>query len=304
MRTLGRILTAMITPYDANGEVDLAEAGRIAQFLVARGNDGVVAAGSTGEGNMLDDDEKLALFGAVKAALGTTGTVIAGTTGISTRQSIALTKRAERTGIDAILATVPAYVKPTQEGMLAHFGAIAEATSLPVVIYNIPGRTAANMLPATFSELTRRHPNIAGIKESTGDVNQFTAILRERTREDVTFWCGDDYMFLPSLAVGGHGLISVAGHLASAELRALADAFDGGDADTAARIHQDLAPLVAGLFAVSNPIPVKWAMSTYGFTVGACRSPLSPMPDALTATLEPLIAPYRPAQRASSLREA
>jgi 4-hydroxy-tetrahydrodipicolinate synthase len=178
--------------------------------------------------------------------------------------------------------------------MLAHFGAIAEATSLPIVLYNIPGRTAANMLPATFHELTRRHQNIVGIKESTSDVNQFTAILRDRVREDVTFWCGDDYMYLPSLAIGGHGLISVAGHLCSRELRAMVDAFEAGDVETAGRIHRDLWPLVSALFTTTNPIPVKWAMGTYGFKVGPCRSPLSAMPPALATTLEPLIAPYRP----------
>ncbi len=294
MRSLGRVLTAMVTAFDARGALDVAESARVAEFLIARGNDGVVVAGSTGEGSALDTEEKLALFAGVKQALGSRGTVIAGTGGNNTRQSVALTKQAESTGIDGVLATVPAYVKPTQDGMLTHFGAIAEATALPVVIYNIPGRTAANMLPATFTELTRRHPNVVGIKESTGDVNQFTAILRERTRADVTFWSGDDHMFLPSLAIGGYGLISVAGHLVGRELAAMAEAFDGGDVERAARIHRDLAPLVAALFATTNPIPVKWAMERWGFAVGPCRSPLGAMPDALAAALEPLIAPYRP----------
>ena len=295
MKQLGRILTAMITPFDASGAVDVEEAVRIARFLVERGNDGVVVAGSTGEGNALETPEKLALFGAIKDALGPNAIVVAGTGGNNTRQSIELTKAAEQVGVDAALLTVPAYVKPTQDGMLAHFGAILEATALPAIIYNIPGRTAANMLPTTFTELSRRHANVAGIKESTGDVNQFTAILRERARPDVMFWCGDDYIYLPSLAIGGYGVISVAGHLCSRELRAMADAFDAGDVDTAASIHQDLAPLIAALFTITNPIPVKWAMGTYGFAVGPCRSPLSAMPDTLKATLEPLIAPYRPA---------
>ncbi|HZX67965.1 MAG TPA: 4-hydroxy-tetrahydrodipicolinate synthase [Candidatus Elarobacter sp.] len=294
MKALGRILTAMVTPFDEHDHLDIEESIRIAKFLVDRGNDGVVLAGSTGEGNALEINEKLVLFASVKQALGTRGTVVAGTGGNNTRHSIALTKQAEEAGVDAALVTVPAYVKPTQDGMLAHFGAIAEATRLPLIIYNIPGRTAANMLPATFAELTRRHANIVGIKESTGDVNQFTAIIRDRGRDDVTFWCGDDYIYLPSLAIGGYGLISVAGHLVSRELRAMAEAFDGGDVDTAARIHQDLTPLVAALFATSNPIPVKWAMGRYGFAVGACRSPLGPMPDDVGAKLEPLIAPYRP----------
>ena len=294
MKPLGRILTAMVTPFDASGALNVREAVRIAQFLIERGNDGVVLAGSTGEGNALETDEKLKLFAEVKRALGTSGTVIAGTGGNNTRHSVELTKQAEQCGVDGVLLTVPAYVKPTQDGMLTHFGTILDATPLPAIIYNIPGRTAANMLPATFTELSRRHANVAGIKESTGDVNQFTAILRDRAREDVTFWAGDDYIYLPSLALGGYGLISVAGHLCGRELRAMADAFDAGDVDTAARIHRDLSPLIAALFMTSNPIPVKWAMSTYGFDVGPCRSPLGPMPAELQATLEPLIAPYRP----------
>ncbi|HEY0396060.1 MAG TPA: 4-hydroxy-tetrahydrodipicolinate synthase [Candidatus Elarobacter sp.] len=299
MKALGRIVTAMITPFDANGELDVAEAVNVARFLVDRGNDGVVVAGSTGEGNALETDEKLALFREIKSALGPSGTVVAGTGGNNTRQSVELTKAAEQCGVDAVLLTVPAYVKPTQDGMLQHFGAILDATPLPAIIYNIPGRTAANMLPATFAELTRRHRNVAGIKESTGDVNQFTAILRDRAREDVTFWAGDDYIYLPSLAIGGYGVISVAGHLVSRELRAMADAFDAGDVDTAARIHSDLSPLIAALFATTNPIPVKWAMGTYGFKVGACRSPLGAMPDDLKTRLEPLIAPYQPSAVAS-----
>jgi 4-hydroxy-tetrahydrodipicolinate synthase len=294
MKRLGRILTAMITPFDETGAVDVAEAVRIAEFLVARGNDGVVVAGSTGEGLALENDEKLALFTAVKRALGDGATVVANTGTSSTRQSIEMTKSAEACGVDAVLVTVPAYVKPTQDGMLAHFAAVAGATSLPVIVYNIPGRTAANMLPATFHELTRRCANVAGIKESTGDVNQFTSIVGGMAREDVTFWCGDDYIFLPSLAIGGYGLISVTGHIAGRELRAMADAFDAGDVDTAARIHRDLAPLNTTLFQITNPIPVKWAMSAFGFKTGACRSPLGAMPEALKATLEPLIDPYRP----------
>lgn len=294
MKALGRILTAMITAYGSDGAVNVAESVRIAEFLVARGNDGVVVSGTTGESPALESDEKLALIAGVKRALGSSGTVIAGTGGNNTHHSVELTKQAEQCGADGILAVVPYYNKPTQDGMLQHFGAIAEATPLPIIVYNIPSRTGANMLPATFTELCRRHANIAGIKESTADVTQFTAILRERAREDVTFWSGDDHMFLPALAIGGYGLISVAGHFVSRELRAMADAFDAGDVDTAGRIHRDLSPLIAALFTTTNPIPVKWAMNQIGFNAGDCRSPLGAMPDALKATLAPLIAPHRP----------
>lgn len=294
MKSLGRILTAMITAFDPQGGVDVGESVRIAEFLVARGNDGVVVSGTTGESPALESAEKLALITGIKRALGSSGTVIAGTGGNNTHHSVELTKQAERCGADGILAVVPYYNKPTQDGMLQHFGAIADATPLPIIVYNIPSRTGANMLPETFTELCRRHANIAGIKESTADITQFTAILRDRAREDVTFWSGDDHMFLPSLAIGGYGVISVAGHLVSRELRAMADAFDAGDIDTAGRIHRDLSPLIAALFATTNPIPVKWAMNQIGFNAGDCRSPLGSMPDALKATLTPLIAPHRP----------
>jgi 4-hydroxy-tetrahydrodipicolinate synthase len=292
MKALGRLMTAMVTPFDANGEVNVAEAARLALWMCERGNNGLILAGSTGEGSSLDDAEKIALFTGVKRALGAKGTIIAGTGDNNTRRSISLTQRAEAAGVDGILATVPAYNRPTQEGMLDHFGAIAEATTLPVIIYNIPGRTATNLLPSTFTELTRRYANIVGIKESTGDINQFSEILRDRARPDVTFWSGDDYMFLPSLAIGGYGLISVIGHIASREINAMAEAYDGGDIDTAARIHADLWTLVRGMFAISNPIPIKWAVGRAGFDVGPCRLPMGSMPAELAAQLEPLIAPY------------
>ena len=293
MKALGRLFTAMITPFDGRGDADIAEAVRVARFLVDRGNDGVVVAGTTGESAALETDEKLALFGAIKSALRDV-TVIAGTTGNNTRHSVTLTKEAEKVGVDAILAVVPYYNRPPQDGLLRHFGAIAEATSLPVVLYNVPSRTGTNLLPATVHELARRYPNIVAIKESTGSAEQFTQLVRESPREDFTVWSGDDYFFLPALALGAYGLVSVAGHMCSRELRALAEAFDAGDVDTATRIHRDLQPLFTALFAVSSPIPVKWAMGRYGFGTGECRSPMGRMTDDLQRVLEPLIAQYRP----------
>jgi 4-hydroxy-tetrahydrodipicolinate synthase len=289
---LGRLLTAMVTPFTAGDEVDTAEAGRIARWLVAQGNDGLVVAGSTGEGTALDDDEKIALFGAVKAAVGTSATVVAGATGPNTKASVALTKRAEAAGVDGILATVPAYCKPTQDGLLVHFGAIAEATKLPLIIYNIPSRTGANLLPATLLELARRHSNIAGVKESSGDFAQFSAILRGRA-PGFAFWSGDDHLFLPTLALGGDGLISVAAHLCGRELRELLEAHARGDVARAAALHLAVTPLLRALFETSSPIPVKWALGELGFRVGACRSPLGTIPPALAESLGALLEPYR-----------
>jgi 4-hydroxy-tetrahydrodipicolinate synthase len=211
-----------------------------------------------------------------------------------------LTERAAKEGVDAALAVVPYYNKPPQDGMLRHFGAIAEATKLPVIIYNIPGRTGANMLPATLLELARRHPNVAGVKESSGDLAQITAILRDRPA-GFGVWSGDDHLTLPLLAVGGDGVISVAAHLCAREMREMIEAHAKGDVARAARIHQDLALLIATLFVTTSPIPVKWAMNRIGFACGPCRSPLGTMPDDLAAKLEPMLAPYRERVRDKAL---
>jgi 4-hydroxy-tetrahydrodipicolinate synthase len=293
VKSLGRMLTAMVTPFDGDGAVDINEACRIAEHLVDNGNDGVVVSGTTGESPALESEEKIELFAAVKRRLGGAGTVIGGTGGNNTRHSVELTKRAAAVGVDAILAVVPYYNKPTQEGMLEHFGAIARAADVPVVIYNVPGRTAQNLLPATAHELARRHRNIVGIKESTGSVEQFAQLVSGNPRPDeFTVWCGDDFFFLPAMSLGAYGLVSVAAHVCGKRLRAMIDAFDHGNNPAAGAIHRELQPLFTALFAVTSPIPVKWAVNRLGFRAGPCRSPLGPMPESLARTLEPLIAPY------------
>ena len=294
----GPLLTAMITPFDASGRVDLAETKRIARFLVDEGNTGLVVCGTTGESPALDDDDKLALFAACKEAVGERAVIVAGTGGNNTRHSVELTKRAVDAGADAILAVVPYYNKPTQDGMLLHFGAIAEASPLPVIVYNVPGRTAANMLPVTLLELARRHETIAGVKESSGDLAQISAILRDRPA-GFAFWVGDDHLFLPSLALGGDGLISVAAHLCAREYREMHAAFVAGDVALAASIHLALSPLVAALFVTTSPIPVKWAMRELGFAAGECRSPLGAMPEELAALMRPMLEAYRERARAT-----
>jgi 4-hydroxy-tetrahydrodipicolinate synthase len=288
---LGRLLTAMVTPFTADDAVDTALAGRLAKWLIKEGNDGVVVAGTTGESPTLTSDEKLALFEAVMQAVEPGSTIIANTGGYDTRSSVALTKKAEALGVSGILAVVPYYNKPTQEGMMLHFGAIAEATKLPIIIYNIPSRTNVDMSAHTLLELAKRHPNILGVKESSGNFSQFTQILRER-KPEFTFWCGDDPLFLPSLAVGGDGLISVAGHLCARELRAMLQAFRAGDIKQATEIHLALSPLFAEIFCVSNPSPIKWALADLGCPVGAVRPPLAPLPQDYVASLRALIKPY------------
>jgi 4-hydroxy-tetrahydrodipicolinate synthase len=209
----------------------------------------------------------------------------------STRESIAAVEAAEAAGVDAILAVVPYYNKPTQRGMIEHFGALAEATTLPIVIYNIPGRTGANMLPETLLELADDHSNIVGVKESSGDLKQIGTILAGR-RPGFIVWSGDDHLFLPCLALGADGVVGVASHLCSPEYRRMLDAYRAGRVAEAAQIHASLLPLIDALFATTSPIPVKWAMGQLGFKVGACRLPLDEIPLAVADRLRPLLAPY------------
>jgi 4-hydroxy-tetrahydrodipicolinate synthase len=301
MKRLGRIFTAMITPFDDRGEVNYDEAARIAEYLIANGNDGVVVGATTGESASLEPDEKIALFTAVKKRLGTRGTVIAGAGTNNTRQSVEFAKRTAQTGVDAVMAVVPYYSKPTQDGLLLHFGAIAQAVDVPVLLYNVPSRTVANMMPATTLELVRRHKNIVGIKESTGSVEQFCELITNNPRPaEFTVSCGDDYFYLPALALGAHGVVSVAGHICGPRLRAMVDAFERGDISAAGAIHREMQPLFSALFATTSPIPLKWALNELGFNAGPCRSPLGAMPDALAATMRELIAPYRSAVHATT----
>jgi 4-hydroxy-tetrahydrodipicolinate synthase len=265
---LGAIVTAMVTPFDVNGELDLAEAQRLARWLVKRGNDGLVVAGSTGEGQTLDAGERVALWRSIKEGVGGDAVVIANAGTNSTRESIAAVEAAEAAGVDAILAVVPYYNKPTQRGMLEHFGALAEATALPIVIYNIPGRTGANMLPETLLELAGDYANIAGVKESSGDLKQIGTIIAGR-RPGFIVWSGDDHLFLPCLALGADGVVGVASHLCSPEYRRMFDAYRAGRVAEAAQIHASLLPLV-----------------------DACRLPLDEIPLAVADRLRPLLAPY------------
>ena len=289
---IGVLLTAMVTPFTPAGEIDYAEAARLAHALIDQGNDGLVISGTTGESPALEDDETVALVRSVKAALGDKGSVVAGAGSYNTHHAVEMTKRVIEAGADGVLSVVPYYNKPTQDGMLRHFGAVAEASTVPVIVYNIPHRTGINMLPATLLELARRYETIAGVKESTGDFTQFSTILRDRP-DGFGFWSGDDHQFLPSLAIGGDGLIGVASHLCAKEYKELYAAYRAGDVARAAHIHLSLGPLFGALFATSSPIPVKWAMGELGFSVGDCRSPLGTMPDDLKERLRPLIEPYR-----------
>jgi len=269
----GRLLTPMVTPFDDQGRVDYEQARRLALALLDSGSEGVVVAGTTGEAPTLSHDEKLKLFAEIKEAVDGRGAVIAGTGTYNTAESIELSQEAERAGVDGLLLTVPYYSKPTQEGLYRHFEAIAQATRLPCILYNIPGRTGVNMTAETTLRLSRV-PNIVGIKEASGDLVQIARIIGD-AREGFHVWSGDDQMTLPLLAVGGYGVICVVSHLAGTQMRDLIEAFLAGRVDDATRIHRRLLPLMTILMtAASNPIPIKHALNGIGFRVGPLRLPL------------------------------
>lgn len=288
MGRFGPLVTAMITPMRDDGSVHNEEAARLAQWLCDHGSSGLVVAGTTGEGPTLDEREKIELFKTIVAAVGGRASVIANTGSNDTKSSIELSKRAAAAGVQALLVVGPYYNKPPQSGLLAHFTAIANAVDIPIMIYNIPGRTAVNVLPDTLIELSA-HPRIVAVKESSGDLGQI-ADLAARARRGFDVYSGDDHLALPTAAVGGCGVVSVASHIAGLQIRAMFDAFFGGDVARAASIHHQLLPLCHALFAVTSPIPVKAAMQRFGFGVGRCRLPLPELTAEQAKALDAAIA--------------
>jgi 4-hydroxy-tetrahydrodipicolinate synthase len=294
----GPVVTAMITPMRDDGSVDESEAARLVQWLGEHGSTAVVIAGTTGEGPTLDDQEKLSLFrAAVKASDGRLH-VIANTGSNDTRRSVEFTKRAAECGVNGIMAVGPYYNKPPQPGLIAHFTAIADATPLPVMIYNIPGRTGVNVMADTIISLAE-HPRIGAVKESSGDINQIAEIAA-RAPERFGVYSGDDYMALPAAAVGACGVVSVASHVAGGQIASMLRAFAGGDTSTAARLHHSLMPLFRALFAVTSPIPVKAAMRALGFAAGQCRPPLCALTAQQEGALLNALGPWLPAGVAAS----
>jgi len=279
---LGRLLTAMVTPFDARREVDYQQAKRLALSLLDSGSDGVVVSGSTGESPTLSREEKLRLFAETKSALGNCGTVIAGTGSYNTKESQELTKEAEKTGVDACLLVVPYYNRPTPQGLWEHFKAIAQSTTLPCILYNVPSRTVTNLAADMVIKLSQID-NIVGVKEASGNLGQIAEII-QGTKKDFLVYSGNDSDTFPILALGGYGVISVASHLIGIQIKDMMEKFLNGKPQEAAKIHRYLLPLVNALFVVSNPIPVKWALNYVGFPVGKPRLPLVE-PDEKSADL-------------------
>lgn len=282
MKELGRLLTAMVTPFDAKGAVDYEQAKKLALALLDSGSDGVVLAATTGESPTLVREEEARLFTEVKSAVGGRGTIIAYTGSNSTAEAVAATKTAEKIGVDACLSVVPYYNKPTQEGLYQHFKTVADSTSLPCILYNVPSRTVTSLSADTAIRLSQID-NIIGVKEASGDLGQISRIISE-ARKGFLVWSGNDSDTFPILDLGGYGTISVASHLVGKQIKEMIDSAIAGEMEKAADIHRRLLPLIDALFIVSNPVPVKYALNHIGFYVGKPRLPLVE-PDEKTAAI-------------------
>ena len=289
MTYFGRVLTAMITPFDQTGAVDYESVRRLASYLVEHGTDTIVVCGTTGESPTLTWSEEYELFQVVKATIKGRGKVVAGTGSNSTEEAIEATQKAAELGLDGTLQVVPYYNKPPQSGLLKHFSSIATAVpQLPMMLYNVPGRTGQNLEAWAVAELAKI-PNIVSVKEASGNLDQVSEI-RRLTASDFAIYSGDDSLTLPMLAVGAVGVVSVASHLVGNSLQQMIRAYEEGQVSVARDIHLQLLPLCKALFATTNPILVKAALHLQGWSVGSCRLPLSEAPAELTQELKRLMA--------------
>jgi len=270
----GRVLTAMITPFDGSGAVDHGTVWDLARHLVDTGNDGIVVAGTTGESPTLTADEKIALFRAVVEAVGDRAMVVAGTGTYDTVESLHLTAGAIEAGVHGVMAVTPYYSRPPQQGLFEHFTAIADASSVPVLLYNIPSRTACRIEVETLARLGE-HDRIVAVKDAVGDI-AFTTEVINTCGGNLAVYSGDDILTLPMMAVGAVGVVSVAAHLAGRQIAAMVKAASDNDWAEARRIHLALAPLCTALFAEPSPMSVKGALNALWQPVGDPRSPLVP----------------------------
>ena len=291
MNKLGRLLTAMVTPFNAEGALDYRQARALARALLNSGSDGVLLSGTTGESPTLTREEKLRLFAEVKSEVANRGAVVAGTGNYNTRESQELTKEAEKIGVDACLLVVPYYNRPTQQGLYQHFKAIAEVTSLPCIIYNVPSRTVTNISADTVIKLSQIN-NIVGIKEASGNLEQIAKII-EGTTGKFLVYSGNDNDTLPILALGGYGVISVASHILGIQIKKMMEKFLNGEVQEAASIHRHLLPLLNTLFVVPNPMPIKYTLNYLGFPVGKPRLPLIEPDEEAAQLIRATLARYK-----------
>jgi 4-hydroxy-tetrahydrodipicolinate synthase len=281
----GRVITAMITPFDDSDKVDFKAVEKLVNHLIQNGTSAIVVSGTTGESPTLDSSEKKELLKSVLDTAGNRAKVIMGTGYNDTRKSVEASKEAEKLGAHGLLVVAPYYNKPSQAGLLAHFGEVAGSTSLPIVVYNIPGRTGINITSETMIKLAEKHKNIHALKDSTGSVDQ-TGEIAGVARKDFRIYSGDDYLTLPFLSVGAAGVVSVASHIVGSQIKEMCDAFFNGNADKARELHYKYLPLFKALFAAPNPTCTKYALSKMGLCKENLRLPLVPLDAQQKAALD------------------
>ena len=287
---IGRLLTAMITPFHENGDINFEMAAKLAKAIVDSGSDGLVIGGTTGEAPTISDEEKLKLFSVVKESIGNNHSLIAGTTNNNTKESIKLSKLAESENVDGLLLTVPSYNKPTQEGLYQHFKNISEEVSIPCILYNVPSRTSLNMTDETTIKLSELK-NIIGIKEASNDLDQITSII-DNTSSDFKVWSGNDNETLYIMAAGGYGVDSVAGHIVSGQIKQMIGNLLEGNIELAGKDHRRLLELFNIIFIVTNPIPIRYYVKKSGFDIGSPRLPMTEATDEVKSILDESLTKY------------
>ncbi|WZY01549.1 4-hydroxy-tetrahydrodipicolinate synthase [Bacillus sp. FSL W7-1360] len=284
----GPVWTAMVTPFQPSGEIDFTACGELIDHLLKTGTDVLVVGGTTGESPVLSNEEKLALFSFCVKHVGGKAPVIAGTGSNDTKGTIALTKAAEKTGVQGAMLVTPYYNKPSQAGLQAHFTAVAEATTLPIMLYNVPGRTGVNMAAETTIALSAV-PNIVAVKEASGDLAQIESIIKQ-VPDTFAVYSGDDGLTLPVLELGGDGIVSVVSHVIGDEMQALVRAFRTGRDEEAQQLQDNIVPVVEALFAAPNPTCVKYALNKQGVHVGEVKLPLVPANEQEQALVNQVLA--------------
>lgn len=269
----GEVITAMVTPFNEKRDIDFQATEKLAKHLINTGSDAILVAGTTGESPTLTHEEEYELLYAVKGVTSGSAKIIMGAGSNCTKTAISSSKKAAEIGADAILSVVPYYNKPNQQGMIEHFGEIAKSVDIPIILYNIPGRTGVNMQPSTVAFLAKEYPNIVGLKQSFPDMDVITE-LKSLCPDDFAIYCGDDSLTLPMLSLGAHGVISVASHVVGDEIKSLIHNFKSGQIKAARNMHQKLYPLFRKLFMAPNPVPVKAVLSRLKMIENYVRRPL------------------------------
>lgn len=284
MINLGNVITAMVTPFNKDLEVDYAAVEKLANHLIKNGTDTILVAGTTGESPTLTHEEEREVLKVVKSTIGSNGKVLVGAGSNCTKTAVEATKEAVKIGADAILSVVPYYNKPSQSGMLAHFGAIAESVDVPIMLYNIPGRTGVNMAPSTICEIAKKHKNVFAVKQSNGDLDLVTEIVKDAP-EGFLVYSGDDSLTLPMLSLGATGVVSVSSHIIGSQISEMISAFKSGDIKKATAIHLEHYPVFKQLFMAPNPTPTKAALAKMGILDDNVRMPLIALVDTQKAEL-------------------